>query len=153
MQYRRIGKIPKDISALGFGCMRLPTKDKAIDEAQTTAMMDYAVANGVNYFDTAYGYHNKESEKFLGNYIQKHPRESLYLATKLPPWNVKTREDMDRILDDQLEKLQTDYIDFYLLHALNKKEWPKMKELGYDNFLNQAKAKGKIRHIGFSFHD
>ena len=108
---------------LGFGCMRFPTIKKdgkdVIDREKSAAMLDMAIKSGVNYIDTAYPYHNGESELFLGEALKAYPRDSFYLATKLPMWDVKEKDDVKRLFNKQLEKLQTDYIDFYLLHGLN----------------------------------
>jgi len=162
MMYKTFGKTGLQISVLGFGCMRLPVigKDNSrIDEEQAREMIHLAIEKGVNYFDTAYPYHAEnfsragESEPFLGKVLKDGYREKVYLATKLPCWLVENREDMDRILDDQLERLDTDYIDFYLLHSLNRTTWPKMLKNGVLEFLNDALKIGKIRYAGFSFHD
>lgn len=162
MIYKEFGNTSLKVSALGFGCMRFPVigkNNRAIDEEQTTQMVHKAIESGVNYFDTAYPYHAEnfskagESEPFLGKALKNGLREKVYLATKLPCWLVESREDMDRILDEQLERLQTDYIDFYLLHALNRVTWPKMLDMGVLDFLNNALESGKIRYAGFSYHD
>ena len=108
-------------SLLGFGCMRFPTRqDGKIDEERAEKMLDEAIAAGVNYIDTAYPYHNGESEPFVGRVLSKYDRSSFYLATKLPLWAVNSLEDAKRIFAQQQERLRTDYFDFYLLHALNK---------------------------------
>ncbi|HCX60562.1 MAG TPA: aldo/keto reductase, partial [Candidatus Cloacimonas sp.] len=154
MKYRKMPKSPERLSSLGFGCMRFPTdKDGNIDEAKSFAMLHEAYQAGVNYYDTAWGYHNSQSEPFLGRFLKQINRDKVYVATKLPCWLIKTREDMDDYLAKQLERLQTDHIDYYLLHALNKGSWKNVHNLGVLDFLLQAKAKGKIRRIGFSFHD
>lgn len=162
MIYKKFGKTGLKVSTLGFGCMRFPLLDKnnrEIDEVHATKMVHYAIDQGLNYFDTAYPYHAEnfskagESEPFLGRALKNGYREKVYLATKLPCWLVESREDMDRILDEQLLRLATDHIDFYLLHALNRKTWPKMLELGVLDFLNSALQTGKIRYAGFSYHD
>ena len=118
MQYRRVPKNGDQLSALGFGAMSLPTRRERIDEERAAAQIRGAIDRGVNYIDTAVPYHGGESERFLGRALQDGYRERAKLATKLPPWSVKTREDMDRILDVQLKKLRTDRIDYYLLHSL-----------------------------------
>ncbi|MDD2542968.1 MAG: aldo/keto reductase [Candidatus Cloacimonetes bacterium] len=154
MQYRTMPKSSDKLSILGFGCMRFPTlEDGKIDQEKSFAMLHYAYQNGVNYYDTAWPYHDGESETLLGQFLKQIERSSVYVATKLPCWKVKTREDMDSYLNQQLEHLQTDHIDYYLLHALNKKSFPAMKKLGVFDFLTQAKADGRIRFAGFSFHD
>jgi len=132
--------------------MRLPTKRGSIDEERATRQIRDAIDNGVNYIDTAAPYHGGESERFLGRALRDGYREKVKLATKLPPWSVKTREDMDRILDIQLKKLKTDHIDYYLLHSLEANHWKRLQDLGVLEFLESAKAAGKIRNCGFSFH-
>ena len=142
------------LSILGFGCMRLPTtEDGKIDEEQATGMLRYAIDHGVNYVDTAYPYHNGESEPFVGRALGGGLREKVHLATKLPSWLVRSREDMDRYLDEQLARLKTRTIDFYLVHGLNRPFWENLSALGVTDFLNDAIADGRIRHAGFSFHD
>jgi uncharacterized protein len=158
MRYRRFPLIRDlGISALGLGCMRLPVlggDPAAIDEDAFDAMLAAAESAGINYLDTAYVYHNGKSESALGAALERSgKRDKFYLATKSPVWLAKSRDDWDRFLDEQLERLRTDHIDFYLLHALGRDRWAKIKELGALNALEKAKAAGKIRHIGFSFHD
>ena len=147
-------KIERESSALGFGCMRLPKReDGSIDEKLAISMIRKGIDRGVRYIDTAYPYHGGESERVVGKALQDGYREKVILATKLPCWHVNTHEDMMRLLDEQLEKLQTDHVDFYLLHALNKDSYHKMKDLGYPEFFEQALREGKIRYPSFSFHD
>lgn len=154
MEKRKLEKLGIETSLLGFGCMRFPvTADGKIDRPEAEKMVDRAIAAGVNYIDTAYPYHDGESEIVVGNILQKYDRKSLYLATKLPVWFVKSVEDVDRLLNEQLEKLQTDYIDFYLMHAMNKERWDEMLQIGCVERLEQLKAEGKIKYLGFSFHD
>jgi uncharacterized protein len=152
MQYRKVPKNGDQLSALGFGAMRLPTRMGRIDEERAMKQVRGAIDAGVNYIDTAVPYHGGESERFLGRALQDGYREKVKLATKLPPWSVNTREDMDKILDIQLKKLQTDHIDYYLLHGLDANSWKKFFDLGVLEFLDKAKASGKIRNAGFSFH-
>jgi hypothetical protein len=143
-------------SLLGFGCMRFPKvhPDKPdIDEELALKMIDEAYQSGVNYFDTAYPYHAKLSEKFVGKALKRYPRQSFYLATKMPGWEIKNVDDAKRIFNEQLENLQTDYFDYYLCHALSKKGFEIYKEPGIMDFLYQMKKEGKIKHLGFSFHD
>lgn len=162
MLYRKFGKTNEEVSVLGFGCMRLPVIDgdqTKIDDEKAIKMIRYAIDNGVNYIDTAYPYHgsgfNKggESEPFVARALKDGYRERVKIATKLPVWLVQTREDMDRLLDEQLKRLETNVIDFYLLHALNKGVWQNLKKLGVGEFLDKAIKDGKIKHAGFSFHD
>ena len=152
MQYRQVPKNGDNLSALGFGAMRLATKRMRIDEERATRQIRSAIDDGVNYIDTAVPYHGGESERFLGRALQEGYREKVKLATKLPPWSVITREDMDRILEIQLKKLQTDHIDYYLLHGLEAGHWKRLMDLGVLEFLDSAKAAGKITNAGFSFH-
>ncbi len=154
MELRKLEKLGIETSLLGYGCMRFPTNAEGrIDEAKAEALLDKAIAGGVNYIDTAYPYHNGESETFVGKVLKKYDRSTLYLATKLPVWFVKSLEDVDKLFNEQLEKLQTDYIDFYLLHAMNLGRWKEMLKLGVVKRLEELKAEGKIRYLGFSFHD
>jgi predicted aldo/keto reductase-like oxidoreductase len=144
------------VSILGFGAMRLPLLDpkdmKAIDEETATKMIRLAIDGGVNYVDSAYVYHGQLSEPVLGRALQGGYREKVFLATKLPTWMVGKPADMDRMLDEQLERMQTDKIDFYLIHSLNRDLWKKMKDLDFGSFLERAQKAGKITHGGFSFH-
>ncbi len=154
MLYRTIPNVEPDLSILGFGCMRLPVDtDGHINEPLATEMLRFAIERGVNYVDTAYPYHNGESEPFVGRALQDGYREKVQLATKLPSWLINTREDMDRYLDEQLVRLQTSQIDFYLVHSLGKASWEKISQLGIMEFLDSAIADGRIRYAGFSFHD
>ena len=154
MLYRSMNRVASDLSILGFGCMRLPvTRDGTIDEKKATEMLRYAIDHGVNYVDTAYPYHNGASEPFLGHALRGGYREKVNLATKLPSWLIKSRADMDRYLDEQLKRLETDHIDFYLVHGLMKPFWENLKPLGITDFLDDAIADGRIKHAGFSFHD
>jgi hypothetical protein len=156
MQYRTFGNLDWQASALGFGAMRLPIDgDEAsdIDEALATKMLHYAIDHGVNYVDTAYPYHGGESENFVGRALKGGYRDKVKLATKLPCWKVEEAGDFDRFLNEQLEKLQTDHIDFYLLHALSEKHWPKVRDMDVFTWAESAIADGRIRHLGFSFHD
>jgi hypothetical protein len=147
-----VPKTGEKLSALGFGAMRLPTKRLKIDEERAIKQIRYAIDNGVNYIDTAFPYHGGESEKLVGKALQDGYREKVNIATKLPPFMVEKREDMDKILDIQLRKLKTDRIDYYLLHGLDANSWKKMCNLGVLEFLDKVKASGKIKNAGFSFH-
>ena len=162
MLYRKYGKTNEMLSALGFGCMRLPIINNdptQSDEEKAIYMIRHAIDSGVNYVDTAYPYHGTgfthggESEPFVAKALKDGYRERVNLATKLPSWLIKTRADMDKYLNEQLARLQTDVIDFYLVHSLNKNVWPVLKEAGIADFLDQAIKDGKIRYAGFSFHD
>jgi len=159
MHTRNFGHLDWQASALGFGCMRLPTTDgkpgsAQIDEAEATRMVRTAIDSGVNYLDTAYVYHGGQSEVFLGKALSDGYRDKVMVATKLPLWNVQAPEDFDRLLAEQLERLQTDHIDFYLFHALNLDRWRNvvLKHKLLDK-AKQALIDGRIRHLGFSVHD
>ncbi|WP_269850115.1 aldo/keto reductase [Methanosarcina horonobensis] len=131
MLYRRLGRTEGEVSILGFGTMRFPViggDDTRIDKEKAIQMIRYAIDSGVNYIDTAYPYHGGMSETVLGKALENGYREKVYLATKLPSWLVTSREDMDRYLNEQLERLKTNYIDFYLLHALNRDFWNIVKK-------------------------
>ena len=157
MKYRAIGNTGIQASVLGLGCMRLPmsqvddTSKVDIDEA--VKMIRFAIDQGINYIDTAYPYHDGESEKIVGEALKDGYRERIHLITKSPSWLIETHEDFNKYLDEQLEKLGTDHLDIYLLHALNKQRWDKYKEIDLFKAVETAKAQGKIKHIGFSFHD
>jgi predicted aldo/keto reductase-like oxidoreductase len=158
MQFRKFGKLDWKASVLGFGCMRFPTTDgnphgPNINEAEAIRMIHRALEGGVNYFDTAYVYHEGRSETVLGEALRGR-RDRAKIATKCPVWMIQQESDFDRILNEQLSRLQTDHIDFYLLHALGKKRWHEIV-LKFE-LLEKAGASladGRIRHLGFSFHD
>jgi len=163
MQYRTLGKSDCEVSVLGFGCMRLPMlgstravdrfdPNKAIDEEEATRMIHYAIDHGINYFDTAYVYHGGKSETLLGKALKAH-RDGVMIATKLPTWLAQTPDDFDRFLDEQLKKLETENIDLYLLHGLNRAVWQKMMEMDVLGFLDKILSDGRVRYAGFSFHD
>jgi len=156
MQYRTLGGLDWKPSALGFGAMRFPLLDEDtahIDEEHAGRMLRYALDHGLNYIDTAYPYHGGASEHFLGRFLQGADRNKAKLATKLPPWKVETADDFDRLLDEQLARLDRDSVDFYLLHALNAQSWAKLKDLRVFDWAERAMARGKFAHLGFSFHD
>jgi uncharacterized protein len=158
MLYRKFPGCRDDISVLGFGCMRLPPAEGqqaggAIDEPEATRMIRAAIDCGVNYIDTAYPYHNGESEPVVGRALGDGYRDRVFLATKLPSWLIASREDMDKYLDEQLARLATDHIDFYLLHGLGGDTWENLTRLDVLEFLDSAKSDGRIRHPAFSFHD
>ena len=156
MRYRKFGKLDGQVSALGFGCMRLPTLDGEmgnIDQEKTTEMIRFAIDNGLNYLDTAYVYHDQKSEIALGKALEDGYRDRVRIATNLPIWLVKKQSDFDTMLADELQRLQTDTIDFYLMHALDRDSWEKTKQLGLLRKAETALADRRIRHVGFSFHD
>lgn len=154
MDYRKLGKTNVSASLLGFGCMRFPTtKGGEINSAEAEKMLDLAYSKGINYFDTAYVYHSGKSEEFVGKVLSKYERSSYYIADKLPCWMINSLDDAQRIFNEQLQRLQTDYIDFYLLHSLGKQSWDKMVEICVPEFCENLKKQGKIKYLGFSFHD
>jgi len=156
MDMRNYKGTKEAVSLLGFGCMRLPLaeKDKQdIDYEKAEEMVDFAIKNGVNYFDTAYIYHDGMSETFIGQVLKKYPRKSFYLANKMPIWLLEKPEDIERIFNEQLEKCKVEYFDYYLLHNLNDKSFANSEKLGVYDFLKRKKEQGKIHKLGFSFHD
>lgn len=153
MQYRYNPKNNDKISTLAYGCMRFPEKFGKIDPLPSEKLLQTAYDNGINYFDTAYPYHGGHSESFVGNFFYKTKlREKVKIATKQPVWSVNSYSDMEKIFDTQLDRLKTNYIDYYLLHALNGESWKKVYELGVLDFLTNLKNSGKITNYGFSFH-
>lgn len=163
MLYRKFGKTNEMVSTLGFGCMRLPLLGEGdptkIDEEKAIKLIRYAIDQGVNYIDTAYPYHGIDmskggkSEPLVAKALKDGYREKVKLATKLPSWLIKTREDMDKYLNEQLKRLNTQTIDFYLVHGIDSSTWPQLKEAGIAGFLDQAIKDGRIKYAGFSFHD
>ena len=162
MLYREMGKTGEKVSILGFGCMRLPIRGNyvQIDIDKASNLLDHALDQGINYLDTAYPYHGistshgGNSEIFLGEYLSEGGRrDEVYLATKLPTWRLENEEDMENFLIQQLKRLKTDYIDFYLLHSLKEKQWFHLEDLGVLEFLDKAVADGRIKYTGFSSHD
>ncbi|HHY51909.1 MAG TPA: aldo/keto reductase [Clostridiales bacterium] len=156
MDTRIFAKTGEPISLLGYGMMRLPTvgKDVAkIDYAAAQALVDRAIEAGINYFDTAYGYHEGSSEVFVGQALSRYPRESFHVATKMPPWYIKSEEDVHTIFETQLKRLQVDYVDFYLLHNVTVQHWETFEKFHVLEFLKEKQKEGKLRHLGFSFHD
>ena len=151
---RRYKDTDLSLPLLGFGMMRLPRAGGKgeIDYATAERMVARAFEAGVNYFDTAYMYHNGLSEKFVGDALSKYPRESFFLADKLPVGRIKSEEDVDRIFNEQLAKCKTPYFDFYLLHAINDGSWGKIESLHMVEYLEARRKEGKIRKLGFSFH-
>jgi len=157
MEYRLFDKIGKPVSLFGIGCMRLPTiKDgdrNVVDENEAIRMIRYGIDHGVNYIDTAYTYHDGQSERIVAKALKDGYREKVLLATKSPVWKVNEYSDLERLLDEQLSKLETDTIDFYLFHAIDRKRWKKLQSINALEFMKKAKKKGKIQYICFSFHD
>jgi len=156
MQYRNFGKLDWQVSALGFGAMRLPLRDSNpshVDETEAIRMIRYAIDHGVNYVDTAYPYHHGVSEVVVGRALRDGYRERIRLATKLPAAQIKSAKDFDRFLNEQLKRLQVNYIDYYLLHGLNKNFWSKIRDLGVINWAEGIMRDGRVRYLGFSFHD
>ena len=152
MKHNWLQKLDVNVPQLGLGCMRLPTDGDTIDYQQAQRIVDYAMANGVNYFDTAYMYHNGESQYFLGKALAKYPRESYFLTNKLPIWYCKEPGDMEKIFQDQLQRCRTTYFDFYFMHSMNDEHWAMAKQLGLVSFMEQKKKDGSAKAIGFSFH-
>ncbi|HUU11466.1 MAG TPA: aldo/keto reductase [Phycisphaerae bacterium] len=155
MKYRAFGRLDFQVSALGFGCMRLPTTGPSgeVDEPAAIEMIRYAIDHGVNYVDTAYPYHGGASERVLGKALAGGYRERVALATKMPVWMVNCPADFDRLFDEQCARLGADRIDYYLLHNLQAPSWPRMRDLGATAWLEKTQAAGRIGHVGFSFHD
>ena len=161
MLYNELGKSGLEVSRLGFGTMRLPTKGRndQIDEKEASKMLKYGIENGINLIDTAYPYHsatlegNGNSEKFLGKFLKENSlRDEVYISTKSPCWEMEKHSDFDYYLNKQLDKLQTDYVDIYLLHSLTVPEWEKVNNLNVLDFLDDALSSGKVKHVGFSSH-
>jgi predicted aldo/keto reductase-like oxidoreductase len=156
MKYRRFGSLDWEVSALGFGAMRLPVigEDHSnIDEEQAIKMIRYAADHGVNYIDTAYLYHMGKSEVLVGKALKDGYREKMKVATKLPARMIEKAEDFDRILDEQLQRLDMESVDFYLLHGLSKDSWEKVRDFGVLDWAEKQMAAGKFGRLGFSFHD
>ena len=156
MEYRSFGKLDWKPSALGFGTMRLPTvgNDLArVNEAETIKLIRYAIDQGVNYIDSAFTYHDGNSEAAIGKALSGKYRLKIKIATKMPVYQVQTKDDLDRILDLQMKRLKTHFIDFYLFHSLNKTLWQKVKDLDMIGWAERQVAKGRLGYLGFSFHD
>ncbi len=155
MKYRTMGKLGIKASAFGLGCMRFngqPSGDSIIDEQKAISLIRQAVDGGVNYLDTAYVYLDKTSETVLGKALRDGYRDRVYIATKMPDSAVHDRAEMEALLDSELKKLQTDHIDFYLMHGINLKKWEYFKSIGAPEFFDDMKKAGKIRYKCFSFH-
>jgi predicted aldo/keto reductase-like oxidoreductase len=156
MKYRKFGKLNWNVSALGFGTMRLPCigdDESNIDEKETIRMIRYAIDNGMNYVDTAYPYHGGNSELVTGKALEDGYRNKTRLATKLPVWLINSKKDMDEKLNEQLKKLKTDYIDFYLFHSMSRRTWDNLVKFEPTEWAEKKIKEGKINYIGFSFHD
>ena len=156
MNYRKMHGTEVMVSALGMGCMRLPTlpeENHPIDMPEAIKMVRHAIDSGINYIDTAYPYHGGMSEVLVGRALQDGYREKVILATKSPVWKVEKYEDFEVLLDEQLQKLGTDHVDVYLLHALDGDRFKKLVEIGFARFLDEMVKKGKVLYPGFSFHD
>ena len=161
MLYNKLGKTNLEVSRLGFGTMRLPTKDSNdnIVEDEASKMLEYGIENGINIIDTAYPYHSAtldgsgNSETFVGKFLKENSyREAILLSTKSPSWAIEEKQDFDFYLDEQLKKLQTDYIDIYLLHSLTVPDWEKVQNLDVLDFLDDCLSSGRVKHVGFSSH-
>jgi predicted aldo/keto reductase-like oxidoreductase len=155
MQYRTFGRTGWRVSALGLGCMRLPHRGthEQVDEPHAIRLIRRAIDGGVNYVDTAWGYHGGNSERVLGTALADGYRQKVKLVTKLPSWRIKERTDFDAHLNEQLSRLRTDHLDLYLLHALDKKNWSTVHGLGVLEWADRAMASGRFGCLGFSFHD
>jgi len=156
MQYRKMGSLDWEVSALGFGAMRLPSRRfslMGVDFEESERIIRYGIDRGINYIDTAWPYHLGESEKALGEILKGGYREKVKLVTKLPMFLVRRTEDFDRYLNQQMERLQAEFIDIYLFHSMNAEAFEKVKRLGLIEKMEEAQRQGKIGHIGFSFHD
>jgi uncharacterized protein len=153
MQYRSFGRLEYRPSALGFGCMRFPSKHGQVDEAEAIRMVRRGIDAGVNYLDTAYPYHDGQSERIVGAAVRDGYRERVKVVTKMPTWLVKTADDFDRLLDEQLGRLGLPSVDFYLLHSIGKDEFARLKGLGVLDWAERAIASGRFARLGFSSHD
>ena len=154
MQKRKIYSTHDEIPLLGFGAMRFPTKNGLIDRKESKKLIEHSINQGANFIDTAYLYHGGESEIFLGELLSESGlRDKVLLSTKLPVWLVKKEEDLEKYLDEQLYRLKTDYLDYYFLHSLNKETFDFLKTINVEKFLDKIKESGKVKHVGFSYHD
>lgn len=151
MQYRTNSRIDQDISLMGYGCMRFTSHAGVIDQPKAEAELSAALEAGVDYFDVAYNYSG--CEVALGKWLARGARDKVNVATKLPQFNCKRPEDFDRIFEEQLDRLQTDQVDFYLMHMLTSlTSWQRIYDMGITDWIERKKAEGRIRHIGFSYH-
>ncbi|WP_458455313.1 aldo/keto reductase [Methanobrevibacter sp.] len=161
MLYNTLGKTGLKVSRLGFGTMRLPTieSNSQINEKEASQMLEYGIENGINLIDTAYPYHsdtlegNGNSERFVGKFLEENSlRDEVLISTKSPSWAIENEKDFEMYLDEQLDKLKTDYIDIYLLHSLTVPDWEKVHNLNVLDFLDDCLSSGKVKHVGFSSH-
>ena len=151
MLYRENPRNHQYLSALGYGCLRFTKKGTGIDQKKAEAEMKLALDKGVNYFDTAYTYPG--SEECLGTFLAKGYREKVNIATKLPHYYIKTPQDMERYFNEQLKRLKTDYVEYYLMHMLNDvAAWERLRTFGIEEWIAEKKSSGAIQNIGFSFH-
>ena len=156
MQYRKFGKLDWQVSALGFGAMRMPTTDgnpANIAKPEAIKMIRHAIDHGVNYLDTAYPYHAGQSERLVGEALKDGYREKMRLATKMPVRQVESADDLDLIFAEQLGRLQETKIDFYLLHGMNAMNLRKVRDFNILKWAEVKMAEGSIDRLGFSFHD
>ena len=156
MKYRKMGSLDWEVSALGFGCMRLPPRRINRLRAETdesVKIIRSGIDQGINYIDTAWPYHLGDSEKILGHALKDGYREKVKLVTKLPTFLIRKADEFDSYLETQMKRLQTDYLDIYLLHGMDRKHLEKVKRIGLLDKFEKAKEEGLIKHIGFSFHD
>ena len=156
MKYRKFGKLDWDVSILGFGVMRLPQNSDDmgdVNEEESIRMIRYAIDRGVNYLDSGYLYHMGKSEPIIAKALEDGYREKVRIATKLPVMMVESADKFDDYLNEQMERLKTKKLDFYLLHGLNGENWPKVRDWGILDWADEKLAEGKFSHFGFSFHD
>ena len=156
MQYRSFPNLAWRPSSLGFGAMRLPVingNQADVDVPEAARIIRYAIDHGVNYLDTAYFYHGGKAEQAVGQALRDGYREKIKLATKFPARDVRSSADFDKHFAAQLARLETDRIDFYLLHGLNRHGWPRLRDMGVLPWLERMLAEGHLGHLGFSFHD
>jgi len=155
MLYRKLGSTGEKVSILGLGCMHLPIINgqyNKVDTNRAISLIHKAIDNGVNYLDTAYPYHNGQSETVIAEALKGGYREKVFIADKLPSWLIQKRTDMDKYIEKQLERLQSEQIDFYLLHSVKADSWSNLESLGVLEFLDDAVKDGRIKYTGFSFH-
>lgn len=155
MKYRKMGSLPWEVSALGFGAMRLPSKGmlRGVDEKKAIEIIRFGIDRGINYIDTAWVYHLGQSERVLGLALADGYREKVHIATKLPMFMMRDEEGFDKYLNQQLERLRVSCIDLYLFHSLDQGNFAKVKRMGLIDKMEKARQQGKIKYIGFSFHD